>query len=160
MTADWGLQRADTPKGPGCTGPCLTFPGCCWPYVAREPSRPAAVVIRPSRLHIHGAGRPAACCAPPPGRSGYVLLGFLVADKSKAAKAAKAVKKSQFKKARKPRYSVVFHRPKTLVRSRDPKFPRIRYSAAAEGLCGREPCRHDSGSRRLHRAADASEQRA
>ncbi|EFN52061.1 hypothetical protein CHLNCDRAFT_139288 [Chlorella variabilis] len=56
------------------------------------------------------------------------------ADKSKAAKAAKAVKKSQFKKARKPRYSVVFHRPKTLVRSRDPKFPRIRYSAAAEGL--------------------------
>ncbi|KAL4436622.1 hypothetical protein ABPG75_003761 [Micractinium tetrahymenae] len=46
------------------------------------------------------------------------------ADKSKAAKAAKAVKKSQFKKTRKPRYSVVFHRPKTLVRSRDPKFPR------------------------------------
>ncbi|PSC67754.1 60S ribosomal L23A [Micractinium conductrix] len=46
------------------------------------------------------------------------------ADKSKAAKAAKAVKKSQFKKERKPRYSVVFHRPKTLVRSRDPKFPR------------------------------------
>jgi large subunit ribosomal protein L23Ae len=47
------------------------------------------------------------------------------ADKSKAAKAAKAVKKSQFKKTRKPRYSVVFHRPKTLVRSRDPKFPRV-----------------------------------
>lgn len=50
----------------------------------------------------------------------------LAADKSKAAKAAKAVKKSQFKKTRKPRYSVVFHRPKTLVRSRDPKFPRTR----------------------------------
>jgi hypothetical protein len=51
---------------------------------------------------------------------------FMYADKSKAAKAAKAVKKSQFKKTRKPRYSVVFHRPKTLVRSRDPKFPRVR----------------------------------
>lgn len=50
----------------------------------------------------------------------------MYADKSKAAKAAKAVKKSQFKKTRKPRYSVVFHRPKTLVRSRDPKFPRVR----------------------------------
>ncbi|KAI7835728.1 hypothetical protein COHA_010382 [Chlorella ohadii] len=47
------------------------------------------------------------------------------ADKSKAAKAAKAVKKSSFKKTKKPRYSVVFHRPKTLVRSRDPKFPRV-----------------------------------
>ncbi|KAL4858103.1 60S ribosomal protein L23a [Chlorella vulgaris] len=46
------------------------------------------------------------------------------ADKGKAGKAAKAVKKSTFKKTRKPRYSVVFHRPKTLVRSRDPKFPR------------------------------------
>lgn len=45
---------------------------------------------------------------------------------TKAAKAAKAVKKSQWKKTRKPRYSVVFHRPKTLIRSRDPKFPRVR----------------------------------
>lgn len=30
---------------------------------------------------------------------------------------------------KKPRYSVVFHRPKTLVRSRDPKFPRVRCEA-------------------------------
>ncbi|GAB4821191.1 hypothetical protein N2152v2_008237 [Parachlorella kessleri] len=43
---------------------------------------------------------------------------------TKAAKAAKAVKKSQWKKTRKPRYSVVFHRPRTLIRSRDPKYPR------------------------------------
>ncbi len=48
------------------------------------------------------------------------------ADKGKAAKAAKAVTKSQWKKARKPRYSVIFHRPKTLVRARDPKVPRVR----------------------------------
>eukprot|EP00798_Chlamydomonas_sp_ICE-L_P019128 gene19128-25735_t len=41
-----------------------------------------------------------------------------------AAKAAKAVKKGFFKKERKPRFSVVFHRPKTLKRSRDPKYPR------------------------------------
>ena len=64
---------------------------------------------------------PAADPPPPPSQ-----LARLPADKSKAAKAAKAVKKSQFKKERKPRYSVVFHRPKTLVRSRDPKFPRKR----------------------------------
>merc|ERR1711976_137392 len=41
-----------------------------------------------------------------------------------AAKAAKAVKKGSFAKTRKPRYSVVFHRPKTLKRTRDPKYPR------------------------------------
>lgn len=46
---------------------------------------------------------------------------------SKAAKAAKAVKKNTWKKERKPRYSVVFHRPKTLKTARDPKYPRIRY---------------------------------
>eukprot|EP00798_Chlamydomonas_sp_ICE-L_P017657 gene17657-24004_t len=44
--------------------------------------------------------------------------------KATAAKAAKAVKKGSFKKERKPRFSVVFHRPKTLKRSRDPKYPR------------------------------------
>lgn len=43
-----------------------------------------------------------------------------------AAKAAKAVKKGSFKKSRKPRFSVVFHRPKTLKRTRDPKYARIR----------------------------------
>ncbi len=61
------------------------------------------------------------------------------ADKSKAAKAAKAVKKSQFKKTRKPRYSVVFHRPKTLVRSRDPKFPRTRCVPGDSGLVASNP---------------------
>ena len=53
-------------------------------------------------------------------------LIYYVAGKDKASKAAKAVKKSQWKKTRKPRYSVVFHRPKTLVRTRDPKVPRVR----------------------------------
>eukprot|EP00887_Chlorella_sp_A99_P008137 scaffold12.g8137.t1 len=49
--------------------------------------------------------------------------GRLRKDKAKAA--AKAVKRSQWKKTRKPRYSVVFHRPKTLVRARDPKYTRV-----------------------------------
>jgi len=55
------------------------------------------------------------------------LAFFSFAGKDKAAKAAKAVKKSQWKKSRKPRYSVVFHRPRTLIRTRDPKVPRVRY---------------------------------
>eukprot|EP01026_Neomeris_dumetosa_P020131 TRINITY_DN1810_c0_g1_i5.p3 TRINITY_DN1810_c0_g1~~TRINITY_DN1810_c0_g1_i5.p3 ORF type:complete len:158 (-),score=19.26 TRINITY_DN1810_c0_g1_i5:98-532(-) len=42
----------------------------------------------------------------------------------KAKKAASAVKKGEFKRTRKVRYSVSFHRPKTLKRSRDPKYPR------------------------------------
>jgi large subunit ribosomal protein L23Ae len=42
--------------------------------------------------------------------------------KATAAKAAKAVKKNTWKKSLKPRYSVVFHRPKTLKRTRDPKY--------------------------------------
>ena len=46
--------------------------------------------------------------------------------KGKAQKALKAVKKSTFKRERKPRYSVVFHRPKTLKHQRDPKYPRRR----------------------------------
>ncbi|GLC47315.1 60S ribosomal protein L23 [Pleodorina starrii] len=45
--------------------------------------------------------------------------------KAVAAKAAKAVKKGSFKKSRKPRFSVVFHRPKTLKRTREGKYPRI-----------------------------------
>lgn len=48
-------------------------------------------------------------------------------DQGKASKAAKAVKKSTWKKERKTRYSVVFRRPRTLKRTRDPKYPRIRY---------------------------------
>ena len=46
--------------------------------------------------------------------------------KAQASKAAKAVKKGTFKRTRKPRYSVVFHRPSTLKRTRDPKYTRIR----------------------------------
>lgn len=46
--------------------------------------------------------------------------------KGKAAAAAKAVKKNTWKKSLKPRYSVVFHRPKTLKRTRDPKYHRTR----------------------------------
>eukprot|EP00195_Chlamydomonas_chlamydogama_P015271 CAMPEP_0202892964 /NCGR_PEP_ID=MMETSP1392-20130828/2621_1 /ASSEMBLY_ACC=CAM_ASM_000868 /TAXON_ID=225041 /ORGANISM="Chlamydomonas chlamydogama, Strain SAG 11-48b" /LENGTH=147 /DNA_ID=CAMNT_0049577115 /DNA_START=52 /DNA_END=495 /DNA_ORIENTATION=- len=45
--------------------------------------------------------------------------------KAQASKAAKAVKKGSFKRTRKPRYSVVFHRPKTLQRQRDPKYTRV-----------------------------------
>jgi hypothetical protein len=46
--------------------------------------------------------------------------------KGKAAAAAKAVKKNTWKKSMKPRYSVVFHRPKTLKRTRTPKYTRTR----------------------------------
>lgn len=46
--------------------------------------------------------------------------------KAQATKAAKAVKKGTFKKTRKPRFSVVFHRPKTLKRTRTPKYVRTR----------------------------------
>ncbi|KAF6261464.1 ribosomal protein L23a component of cytosolic 80S ribosome and 60S large subunit [Scenedesmus sp. NREL 46B-D3] len=42
--------------------------------------------------------------------------------KATASKASKAVKKNIKKKTLKPRYSVVFHRPKTLKRTRDPKY--------------------------------------
>lgn len=41
---------------------------------------------------------------------------------------------------KKPRYSVVFHRPKTLVRSRDPKFPRVRCGGWAAGCWGLLSC--------------------
>lgn len=41
-----------------------------------------------------------------------------------AKKAAKAVKKGVQKKALKPRFSVSFHRPKTLKKQRDPKYAR------------------------------------
>ncbi|GAX83769.1 hypothetical protein CEUSTIGMA_g11194.t1 [Chlamydomonas eustigma] len=49
--------------------------------------------------------------------------------KAQASKAAKAVKKGVFKRMRKPRFSVVFHKPKTLKRSRDPKYTRISASS-------------------------------
>lgn len=57
------------------------------------------------------------CCSPPPAAKDA---------KGKAASAAKAVKKNTRKKSLKPRYSVVFHRPKTLKRTRTPKYTRTR----------------------------------
>ncbi|XP_002531970.2 60S ribosomal protein L23a [Ricinus communis] len=46
--------------------------------------------------------------------------------KSQAVKAAKAVKSgTTFKKAKKIRTKVTFHRPKTLKKDRNPKYPRI-----------------------------------
>ncbi|CAG7874168.1 unnamed protein product, partial [Brassica rapa] len=47
--------------------------------------------------------------------------------KAKALKAAKAVKSGQAfkKKDKKIRTKVTFHRPKTLTKARDPKYPRI-----------------------------------
>ena len=44
--------------------------------------------------------------------------------KEKAEKAAKAVKSSVSKKTKKIRTKVRFHRPKTLKKARDPKYPR------------------------------------
>ncbi|KAH0912134.1 hypothetical protein HID58_035455 [Brassica napus] len=61
----------------------------------------------------------------------YVLLTIDVTKKpdpkAKALKAAKAVKSGQIikKKAKKIRTKVTFHRPKTLTKARDPKYPRI-----------------------------------
>jgi large subunit ribosomal protein L23Ae len=40
-------------------------------------------------------------------------------------KVAKAVKSGQIKKTKKIRTSVTFHRPKTLKKPRDPKYPRV-----------------------------------
>merc|ERR1712060_16217 len=46
--------------------------------------------------------------------------------KANALKAAKAVKKGNpVKKKLKKRYTTTFHRPRTLKRARDPKYPRI-----------------------------------
>eukprot|EP00877_Chromochloris_zofingiensis_P010038 jgi/Chrzof1/5288/Cz15g20240.t1 len=44
--------------------------------------------------------------------------------KSKALAAAKDSKKKSWRQTRKPRYSVVFHRPKTVKRDRNPKYHR------------------------------------
>eukprot|EP00746_Dinoflagellata_sp_MGD_P072907 gnl/MRDRNA2_/MRDRNA2_29583_c0_seq1.p1 gnl/MRDRNA2_/MRDRNA2_29583_c0~~gnl/MRDRNA2_/MRDRNA2_29583_c0_seq1.p1 ORF type:complete len:145 (-),score=38.62 gnl/MRDRNA2_/MRDRNA2_29583_c0_seq1:2-436(-) len=45
-------------------------------------------------------------------------------DKAKAQKVAKGVKKGATRKVRKSRYNVHFFRPKTLIKPRDPKYPR------------------------------------
>eukprot|EP00244_Chara_vulgaris_P014784 TRINITY_DN94_c0_g1_i2.p1 TRINITY_DN94_c0_g1~~TRINITY_DN94_c0_g1_i2.p1 ORF type:complete len:152 (+),score=32.08 TRINITY_DN94_c0_g1_i2:175-630(+) len=47
----------------------------------------------------------------------------MVDAKAKAVNAAKALKKVVTNKQRKRRTSVVFHRPKTLKRARNPKYP-------------------------------------
>merc|ERR1712205_173607 len=48
-----------------------------------------------------------------------------MAGKDKASKAAKATRSTINKnKSKKTRMSVTFHRPKTLKRARDPKYPR------------------------------------
>ena len=56
-----------------------------------------------------------------------LIITYNAGNNEKARKAAKAVKKSQWKKSLKPRYSVVFHRPATLKRTRNAKVPRTRY---------------------------------
>jgi hypothetical protein len=54
------------------------------------------------------------------------LAAATTGSKAQAAKAAKALKKGVVKKkTRKIRTSVTFHRPKTLKRVRDPKYPRL-----------------------------------
>jgi hypothetical protein len=73
------------------------------------------------------------------------LVDWLAAGKdakATASKAAKSVKKNIKKKTLKPRYSVVFHRPKTLKRTRDPKYTKKRCVHAAGYLscCYRVPC--------------------
>ena len=86
--------------------------------------------------HFHRPGTFLMCpCCPGAGGGG----GGKSDPKAKAQKAVKAVKKSTFKKERKPRYSVVFHRPKTLKHSRDPKYPRRRWATPPH--CPHTPCR-------------------
>ena len=48
-------------------------------------------------------------------------------NNAKAQKALKATKKGTWRKQRKTRTSVTFHRPKTLRHPREPKYPRSRY---------------------------------
>jgi hypothetical protein len=78
-----------------------------------EPARLGAQ----SSLDVHCLSLSAASC---------LFAGKDSKSKPAAAKAARAVKKGSWKKSRKPRYSVTFHRPKTLVHARNPKFPRQR----------------------------------
>jgi hypothetical protein len=56
-------------------------------------------------------------------------------SQAKAKAALKAVKKGAMKKERKVRKSVIFHRPKTLKRSRDPKYSRTRYYSIPAAAC-------------------------
>ena len=65
---------------------------------------------------------------------------------AKAEKAEKAVKKGVMKKVVKKRFSVTFHRPETLKKSRAPLYPRKRCARAhargrPTGRCERERVR-------------------
>lgn len=55
-------------------------------------------------------------------------------SKAQALKALKSVKRSTWRQSRKPRYSTVFHRPKTFEAPRKPKYPRLRYKRG-QGRC-------------------------
>lgn len=63
-------------------------------------------------------------------RFGLVYASGIKKDgksKAQALKALKSVKRSTWRQSRKPRYSTVFHRPKTFEAPRKPKYPRLRY---------------------------------
>lgn len=49
---------------------------------------------------------------------------------SQAAKALKATKQGTWKRSKKPRRTVIFHRPQTLKHTREPKYPRQRSASA------------------------------
>ena len=60
----------------------------------------------------------------PPSSTHHHQLAAKDDAKATATKAAKAVKKNTHKRGRKIRTSVVFHRPKTFQRAREPRFAR------------------------------------
>jgi hypothetical protein len=94
-------------------------------------------LARPCQLAAATCTR--AVCAAAGSRHRFPQLRWTRAGKdakAAAAKAAAAVKKNSWAKTRKPRYSVVFHRPKTLKRTRDPKYTRKRCGAARVGSQG------------------------
>jgi hypothetical protein len=98
---------------------------------------------------MHGSScmqLPAAACPTPPLLC-TAYAGKSDAAKAQAAKAAKAVKKGTFKRTRKPRYSVVFHAPKTLKQTRDPKYTRVRCATGGSSRrggsgIGAQACNH------------------
>ena len=70
-------------------------------------------------------------------RFGLVYASGIKKDgksKAQALKALKSVKRSTWRQSRKPRYSTVFHRPKTFEAPRKPKYPRLRYKWG-QGRC-------------------------
>lgn len=78
--------------------------------------RGANVVMASPNTHLLPVPLPPRTSHRPPGKDA----------KAKAAKAAKALKKNTWKKQRKPRFTAVFHRPKTLIQARKPKYERKR----------------------------------